>query len=235
MPDTPERAEAPRKGASAAEPDKAQPDSAAAQASRAAAATAAAAGISSSPASGLEAACRSVPDAGSSQAVHGSAGSPYRALSYSAFYPEEPEESSSQSTWPVHDYSEEPLTAGEGSLSLWGQEAVQPRVHNQAAASPQWSPSDSAGASLQQRPANADVASAQPQRPAHARATSKQPMAPDTEMSGVPDWRGSHSDKPRGTKSAGEEHFVAVPGAPIQGESILALDWYRRARPSIAQ
>ena len=153
-----------------------------------------------------------------------SADSPYRNLSYSVFYPEEPEQSSSQGIWPVHDYSEEPLIAGEGSLSLWGQEAVPPRVDNKAAPSLQQLPSDSAEASPQQRPADANVASAQPQQPAYAGvASSEQSMAPDAEMAGMPGWRGVYADRPRGTKSEGEEHFVAVPSAPAQGESILAL------------
>ena len=155
--------------------------------------------------------------------MRNSANSPYRELSYSAFYPEEPEQSSSQGAWHVRDTTEDPLTAGEGSLSLWGREAVQPRVHNMAAASPQQTPSDSAGASLQQRPADADVASAQPQRPFGAIvASSEQSMAPSSEMSSKPGWRGARPDKQRGTRSEGEEHFVAVPGAQTQGESEIS-------------
>lgn len=226
MPITPERAEAPRKGAPSTVPEQALPNSAAAQASGAAAATAAAAGTLFSPAGDPGAASHADADAdaGSSQAVRRSADSPYRNLSYSVFYPEEPEQSSSQGIWPVHDYSEEPLIAGEGSLSLWGQEAVPPRVDNKAAPSLQQLPSDSAEASPQQRPADANVASAQPQQPAYAGvASSEQSMAPDAEMAGMPGWRGVYADRPRGTKSEGEEHFVAVPSAPAQGESILAL------------
>ena len=202
------------------DPDIKLPESAAAHISGA---TAAAASTRYSPAAGSAAASHVETDAGRSQAAQGHEDSPYSNLSYSAFYPEEPEQSSSQSDWPVRDDSEEALTAGEGSLSLWGREAVRPRTDAEASAPLQQHQLDAAGASPQPVLADADVASAQQQRPAYApEASSEHSSVPRAENAGTHGWKTAAPDNSRGTKSEGEEHFVAAPNAHGQGEPSLS-------------
>lgn len=210
LPLTPEKAAPPRTGAAPVEHDQALPASGAAQTSGAAAVTSAA---------GLEADRHVEADAGSSQAVHESADSPYSGLSYSAFYPEEPEESSSQGAWPVRDDTDDPFTAGEGSLSLWGrQAAVQPRADADASASLQQPASNSIGAALQPRPVD-DPTAFMHQPLAHGlEASSEQSRAPESEKASMPGWREAGPENPRGTKSEGQEHFVAAPNVHGLGE-----------------
>ena len=168
---------------------------------------------------GSEGASHAGTDAGRSQAVQGHAESPCRDLSYSAFYPEDPEQSSSLSEWHVRDDSEEELTAGEGSLSLWGREAVRPRAGADASASLGQLEPDAAGALPQPVPTEATVAAAQQQRPVHApEASSQHSLAPCAEGVDAHGWSTAGPDNPRGTKSEGEEHVVAAPGAHGQGE-----------------
>ena len=148
-----------------------------------------------------------------------SAGSPHSGVSYSSFYPEEPEESSSQGAWPIRYSSDDPLTAGEGSLSLWGREAaVQPRAGSDAAASLCQLAPDTAGGSLRPQAADADMASVH-QHSAHGlEASSEQSMAPEPKKASMPGWRGAGPENSRGMKSEGEELFVAAPNTHSLGE-----------------
>ena len=219
-PITPERAEAPRRvgdAASSAEQDQTPLRTGAADSLGGTAAC-----TGSAPAEGVRAATHAEAHMGGSQASPGIADSADRASSYSAFYRDEPEQSGSEGAWPVRGDTEDALTVGEGSLSLWWRETVQPRAPARASTSLQQLPPDVAGGPPSPRPQQAEVVPPQ-QRSAHApEASRKQPMTPDAEGRGSNGHRWAHTEKPRGTKSEGEEHFVAAPSAHTYGELMLS-------------